>query len=210
MKEEEGGQRRRQPPRTCASAGVTVQCPHDFSVPAWFCVSFAGDSSSTRIDDIRLFVIVAKTSSVILEVLASRSDSLVPATRHLVHLFDVQQSVDATLAQVGGKQDEGEHYSYNQHLRRRKSCDRGDEGEPEDKEDEYYLLLATFHTLGLTAISYLTIKLILGNLSEAARLLEYPSLSMNFSCLIYRGFCILHWSLYVCYPRRRRTFSIFI
>jgi len=96
----------------------------------------------------RYFVIVAKTSSVIQEVLASRSDSLVPATRHLVHLFDVQQSVNATLAKVGGKQDEGEHYSYNRHLRRRKSCDRGDEGEPEDKEDEYSLLLATFHTLG--------------------------------------------------------------
>ena len=77
-----------------------------------------------------------KTSSLIQEALASRSDSLVPATRHLIHLFDVQQSVNATLAKVGGKEDEGEDYSYNRYRYRRRNRNRGDEGELEDEEDE--------------------------------------------------------------------------
>jgi len=76
-----------------------------------------------------------KTSSFIQAALAaSRSDSVAPATRHLIHLFDVQQSVNATLAKVGGKQDEGEDYSYNRYRYRRRN--RGDEGELEDEEDE--------------------------------------------------------------------------
>jgi len=75
-----------------------------------------------------------KTSSFIQEALAaSLSDSLAPANRHLIHLFDVQQSVNATLAKVSGKQDEGEDYSYNRYRYRRRN--RGDEGELEDEED---------------------------------------------------------------------------
>lgn len=76
----------------------------------------------------------SETSLLIQEALASRSDSLVPANRHLIHLFDVQQSVNATLAKVGGKQDEGEYYSYRRYRYRRRN--RGDEGELEDEEDE--------------------------------------------------------------------------
>jgi hypothetical protein len=75
----------------------------------------------------------SKTSSLIQKALA---DSLVPPTRHLIHLFDVQQSVNATLAKVGGKEDEGEDYSYNRYRYRRRNRNRDDEGELEDEEDE--------------------------------------------------------------------------
>jgi len=70
---------------------------------------------------------------VVQEALASRLDSLdVPTTRHLIHLFDVQQSASATLAKVGGKQDE----LYNWYRPCRRNHDRGDWGEPEDEEDK--------------------------------------------------------------------------
>ena len=76
-----------------------------------------------------------RTSSFIQEALAaSLSDSLAPANRHLIHLFDVQQSVNATLAKVSRKHDEREDYSYNRYRYRRRN--RGDEGELEDEEDE--------------------------------------------------------------------------
>jgi len=74
-----------------------------------------------------------ETSSLIQATVASRSVPLAPANRQLIHLFDVQQSVNATLAKVGGKLDEGEDYSYNRYRYIRRNRD---EGELEEEEDE--------------------------------------------------------------------------
>ena len=138
VKEEEERQRRLRDGEATAPASAYASVLSNVRTTSLFCglpaqaMATATPPASTFYDSCNF----SRTSSLLQEASASRSDSLVPATRYLVHLFDVQQSVNATLAKVGGKQDEGEDYSYSRYRHRRRNRNRGDEGELEAEEDE--------------------------------------------------------------------------
>jgi hypothetical protein len=93
-----------------------------------------GEQEDPPAPDLQDSVDCCEVSSLLQATLSCCSVSLTPANRHLVHLFDVQQSVNATLAKVGGKLDQGDYYSYNRYRNRRRN--RDDEGELEEEEDE--------------------------------------------------------------------------
>jgi len=76
-----------------------------------------------------------ETLSLIRATLTSCSVSLAPVSRHLIHLFDVQRSVNATLAKAGGKPDGEENHSYNRYRDYRRNRDEGELEEKREDED---------------------------------------------------------------------------